>query len=94
MKQETANLLAIALRDLYDARQVNQIGIHHQAARLACYAMFQAAHALIFERTNRMAKTHRGVAKVFHRLALEEPSLDRSVPASLSYAYSFKETAD
>jgi uncharacterized protein (UPF0332 family) len=49
---------------------------------------------LIFERTSKVAKTHKGVNKEFHRLAVNEPSLPRDLAASLSETYRFKDIAD
>jgi uncharacterized protein (UPF0332 family) len=56
--------------------------------------MLHAAQALIFERTDRVAKTHRGVKRQFHRLAPNEAGLDPELPSSLSNAYRLKQTAD
>ena len=50
---------------------------YHPAARLACYAQFHAAKALFFERTARIAKTHKGVSAQFHRIC-QGRALDRS----------------
>ena len=77
-----------------DANQILAIDIPRQSARLAYYAQFHAAQALIFERTDKVAKTHRGVDKEFHRLALAETTFPLSLAATLSAAYHFKEVAD
>lgn len=66
MKPETAAYLASAAQALTDAKAILAIHIPGQAARLAYYAQFHAAQALIFERTDRIAKTHRGVKNQFH----------------------------
>jgi uncharacterized protein (UPF0332 family) len=70
------------------------IDIPRQAARLAYYAQFHAAQALIFERTDKSAKTHKGVDRQFHRLALAETSFPTGLAATMSAAYHFKEAAD
>ena len=49
---------------------------------------------MIFERSEKVAKTHKGVDKEFHRLALAEPTFSVGLAATLSAAYHFKEVAD
>jgi uncharacterized protein (UPF0332 family) len=56
MKAETAAYLANAAEALKDAQAILAICIPRQAARLAYYAQFHAAQALIFERTDKVAK--------------------------------------
>ncbi len=94
MKPETAAYLASAAQALTDAKAILAIHIPGQAARLACYAQFHAAQALIFERTDRIAKTHRGVKNQFHKLAKEEPRIDGTLAGDLAASYHFKEAAD
>lgn len=71
MKPETAAYLANAAQALKDAGAILAIQIPLQAARLAYYAQFHAAQALIFERTGKIAKTHRGVKAQFHKEATD-----------------------
>ena len=52
------------------------INIHRQAARLAYYAQFHAAQALIFERTGKISKTHKGVGSQFHTFAQSELAIE------------------
>ena len=80
MKPETSAALSAADMALSDARGNLSINIPRQAARLACYAQFHAAQALIFERTGKVSKTHKGVDKVFHKLAQAEPSFQPGLP--------------
>lgn len=94
MKTETAAYLANAAEALQDAKAILAIGIARQAARLAYYAQFHAAQALIFERTDSVAKTHRGVKIQFHKFANEDPRLGRSLAGDLAATYHFKEAAD
>jgi uncharacterized protein (UPF0332 family) len=94
MKQVTADYLASAERSLAKARVVLGVNLHDEAGRLAYFAMFHAAQALIFERTNRSAKTHKGVSRQFHRLARNEANLDPQLPPDLSNAYRLKQSAD
>jgi uncharacterized protein (UPF0332 family) len=49
---------------------------------------------LIFERTGKIAKTHKGVDRQFHKLARSEQALPPGLAAELSAAYRFKEIAD
>jgi hypothetical protein len=58
--------------DLSDARQIAEIKHAKVAARSACYAAFHAAEALIFERTGKAVKTHRGVRIEFARLTKDD----------------------
>jgi uncharacterized protein (UPF0332 family) len=64
------------------------------AGRAAYLAAYQAAQALIFERTGKAAKSHNGVRSEFARLAREEPRIDRRFVAFLARAYNLKATAD
>ena len=94
MKPETAAYVANAAEALRDANAILAIGIPRQAARLAYYAQFHAAQALILERTDRIAKTHRGVKSQFHRIASEDPRIEAILAGDLSATYHFKEAAD
>ena len=94
MKPQTSAYPDSADEAIRDAKKILAINIPRQAARLAYYAQFHAAQALIFERTDKVAKTHRGVDKEFHRLALAEPTFTFGLAATLSAAYHFKEFAD
>ena len=94
MKPETAAYLANAAEALKDAKAILAIRIPRQAARLAYYAQFHAAQALIFERTDRVAKTHRGVKIQFHKLANEDARLGPRLAGDLAATYHFKEAAD
>lgn len=94
MKAQTSAYLDSAEEALRNAKQILAINIPRQAARLAYYAQFYAAQALIFEGTNKVAKTHKGVDKEFHRLAAAEPSFSPGLAATLSATYHFKNAAD
>jgi uncharacterized protein (UPF0332 family) len=94
MKPQTKAFLVAADRALSDARTILSVNIPHQAARLAYYALFHAAQALIFERTDKIAKTHKGVGKEFHRITRSEPGWPPRFAAQLTEAYAYKEHAD
>ena len=68
MTPESSHYLCAADEALSDARANLSINIPRQAARLAYQAQFHAAQAMIFERTTKNAKTHKGVARQFHKL--------------------------
>ncbi len=64
------------------------------AARSACYAAFHAAHALIIDRTGKVAKSHSGVRSEFGRLSQNTPGLDRTFSTFLAKVYGYKEIND
>ena len=94
MKLETTRYLAKAGQCLSNARSMFVINLSNDAARSAYLAAFHASQALIFKRTGKVAKTHQGVQREFHRLAKGEPRIDRSFPPFLSHAYNLKAVAD
>jgi uncharacterized protein (UPF0332 family) len=94
MKPETTNFLVAADQALSNARRILAISIPDQAARLAYYAQFHAAQALIFERADKVSKTHKGVSKEFHRLAKAETLLPVALATQLTKAYAYKDHAD
>lgn len=94
MKAQTAAYLAAADQAVSNARRILAIDIPSQAARLAYYGQFHAAQALIFERTGKVAKTHKGVDTQFHQLTKTEQALTPGLAGELSTAYRFKEIAD
>ena len=94
MTPQTAALMASAGLSLSEARRILEIDIPRQAARLAYYAQFHADQALVFERTGKVAKTHKGVRAQFHRLARMERRLAPGLSVDLTAAYHFKEAAD
>ena len=94
MKAGTASYLQNAAVSLTKADGNLAIGFADEAGRHAYYGAFHAAQALIFERTNKVAKTHRGVAAQFHKLTKGDPTFDQSLSAFLSAGYNFKQAAD
>ena len=94
MKPQTHAFLTAADEALSDAKTILNAKIPRQAARLAYYAQFHAARALIFERCGRITKTHRGVDREFHKVAASEPSFAPGFAALPSKAYNYKEHAD
>jgi uncharacterized protein (UPF0332 family) len=93
MKPQAAASLASAGEALADAKRILAISIRRQAARLAYYAQFHATQALIFERTEKIAKSHKGVQTLFHRLIKQEPVSGRRLAGDLTASYHYKEAA-
>jgi uncharacterized protein (UPF0332 family) len=79
---------------LSNARAELGISLSNDAGRNAYLAAFHSAQALIFERTGKVAKTHRGVHSEFARLAKLEPAIDSRFPVFLTQAYNLKAVAD
>jgi uncharacterized protein (UPF0332 family) len=77
-------------------RGLTMLGVHltDDAARAAYLAAFHAAQAVIFERTGKVAKTHRGVQNEFFRLTKDDPGFTSDQRIFLSQAYNFKAVAD
>ena len=94
MKPETADYLGKARQCLAGARQIATLPLPHVAAREAYVAAFNAAEAYIFERTGKVAKTHRGVRSEFARLSKGDPNIGREFATFLATAYQFKTRAD
>lgn len=94
MKPETERYLDKARQVLAEARAVAAIALSEAAGRAAYLAAFHAAQALIFERTGRVPKTHRGVHAQFSRLARADARVSPELPRFLSQAYDFKAVTD
>lgn len=99
MKPETKKYFEKAARCLGNARAelaaaAARPELADDAARNAYYAAFQAAKALIFERTGRTRMRHGTVQKLFNQLAKAEAGIDPDVRRFLGNAYDFKRVAD
>lgn len=64
------------------------------AGRAAYLAGFQAAEALIFERTGKVPKTHKGAHTEFARITRHEPRIDAGLRQFLPQAYDLKAICD
>ena len=84
MRPEARGYLDKARECLAHARAILAIELGEDAGRAAYLTTFHAAQALIFERTGRVAKTHRGVHGQFLRLAADEPGVDAELRRFLS----------
>ena len=94
MTPEAADYLEKAQTDLADARKVAGIGLARVAARLAYYAAFHAAEALLVQRLGKVGKTHSGVRAQFASLLKDEPDAGRAMLAFLARAYAYKQSGD
>ena len=94
MTPEAIAYLEKARKCLSNAHASLGIGLSNDAGRSAYLAAFHTSQALIFERTGKAAKTHQGVQSELHRLALNEPRIDKAFPPFLTQAYNLKAVAD
>jgi uncharacterized protein (UPF0332 family) len=94
VKPETADYLAKARECLDAAIKINAFPLPQVAAKEAYLAAFHAAHALIFERTGRVVKSHGGMRSMFALVTKDDPRIDRTLASLLGRAYKFKEVAD
>lgn len=85
--EKAGNCLTIARAEL-------AINLGSEAGRNAYLAAFHAARAFIFERTGKVVKRHESVHREFHRLAKDEPAIDKSFLPFLSQGYNMKAIAD
>jgi uncharacterized protein (UPF0332 family) len=69
-------------------------GLNYDAGRAAYLAAFHAAQAIIFERTGKVAKTHKGVNVEFLRATKDDVRLTPEQRGFLSKANDFKAVAD
>ena len=94
MTPEAERSFEKAFKCLTTARTELAINLGNEAGRNAYLAAFHAARAFIFERTGKVVKRHESVHREFHRLAKDEPLIDRTLPPFLSQGYNMKAVAD
>ena len=94
MTPEAASYLAKARQCLSNARISLTHNLNNDAGRGAYLAAFHTSQAYIFEITKKAAKTHQEVQSEMHRLALQEPRIDKTFPPFLTQAYNLKAVAD
>jgi uncharacterized protein (UPF0332 family) len=90
---EAERFIEKARQCLADAK-LNETLVPRIAAREAYLAAFHAAEALVFERTRKIARTHRGLRSEFARLTRGDSSIDRIVSQFLGRGYELKSMAD
>lgn len=94
MTPETGYFLDKARNVLMEADSILAINIYDVAGRMAYLAGFHAAQALIFERTGRTVKTHKGVHGQLYRLIKDAHDFDPNLRTFLSESYDLKTVAD
>lgn len=94
MTPEAERSLAKARRTLEHARTMLTVELVEDAGRAAYLAGYHAAEALIFERTGKVTKTHKGAHSEFARLAMSEPAIDVELRRFLPRAYDLKTICD
>jgi uncharacterized protein (UPF0332 family) len=94
VKPETGQFVAYARAMLERGKRMLDIGLAEDAGRAAYLACFHTAQAYIFERQDRVAKTHRGVRNTFFLLTDHDPRVDPMLRNFLARAYEFKGIAD
>jgi uncharacterized protein (UPF0332 family) len=91
---EAAGYLEKSRDLLAQAEAMRGIDLIDAAGRTAYLAEFHAAQALIFERTGKSLKSHRGVHTEFLRLTRDDASMEPDLRIGLSQAYNLKSIAD
>ena len=94
MTPEAARFLQNAEKHFKRGQTMLSVQLNDDAARAAYLAAFHAAQAVIFERSGRIVKTHRGVQSEFLRLTKDDPLFTPDQRVFLSQAYDFKAVAD
>ena len=94
MTPETDRVLQKAEKHLERGHVMLNVSLNDDAGRAAYLAAFHAAQAVVFERTGKVVKTHRGVQSEFLRLTKDDPRFTSDQRIFLSQAYNFKAVAD
>jgi uncharacterized protein (UPF0332 family) len=91
---EAAGYMEKAWDLLAQAEAMLGIELSDAAGRTAYLAEFHAAQGLIFERTRKSLKSHRGVHTEFLRLTKDDDRIEAELRVGLSQAYNLKAVAD
>jgi uncharacterized protein (UPF0332 family) len=94
VKPPSAAFLDKARSMLEHARVMVTVDLYEDAGRTAYLAGYHAAQAFIFEREDKVIKTHRGVQGEFARLSKAEGRFDTDLRPFLGRAYQLKSIAD
>lgn len=94
MTPEAGRYLAKARLTLQHARTMLTVNLTADAGRAAYLAGYQAAEALIFERTGKVTKTHKGAHREFARLTVGEVRIDKQLRQFLPQAHDLKAICD
>ena len=95
MKEQSSAFLEKAHSFLGKAQDLLEV-MHwpEDAGRAAYLAGLHAAHALIFERTEKLPPSHRGVQRELAPLIKDDPRFDHELRAFLGRTYDLKAIAD
>jgi uncharacterized protein (UPF0332 family) len=94
MKPQTDAFLDKSRILLDQAGTMLGVDLSDAAGRTAYLAGLHAAQALIFERTGKVIKRHRGVQNELRRLTKDEAGFDLELRAFLGRTYNLKTIAD
>lgn len=94
MTPEAARFLKSADDHLERGQTMLATGLNYDAGRAAYLAAFHAAQAVVFERSGKVVKSHRGVQSEFFRVTKDDPAFTPDQRGFLSRAYDFKAVAD
>ena len=94
MKPQAAAFFEKSHELLEQAGTMLRVELTEAAGRTAYLAGYHAAQALIFEREDRVFKTHKGVQGEFARLVKDDSRFDIELRAFLGRAYDLKAIAD
>jgi uncharacterized protein (UPF0332 family) len=94
VKPQSGAFLEKARTPLEQADTIVSVGFADTAGRTAYLAGYHAAQAVIFERDDRIIKTHNGVQAEFGRLVKDDARFDTELRAFLGRAYNLKAIAN
>ncbi len=94
MTPETERFLQKAQKHLERGHTMLDVALNDDAGRPAYLAAFHAAQAILFERTGKVVKTHRGVQSEFFSLTKDDTRFTPDQRIFLSQAYNLKAIAD
>jgi uncharacterized protein (UPF0332 family) len=94
VKPEAERFLQNAADHIERGQAMIAARLNDDAGRAAYLAAFHAAQAIIFERTGKVYKSHKGVNIEFLRLTKNDPHFSPEQRGFLSRAYNFKAVAD
>lgn len=94
MKPQAGAFLDKSRGLLRQADTMLEVELVEAAGRTAYLVGLHAAQALVFERTERIVRRHRGVQAEFRRLTESEPDFDPELRPFLSRTYNLKAIAD
>ena len=94
MKPETRRFMGKAKRCLAIASSNWELGFLEIAGHQAYYAALHAAQAYLFERLEKIAKTHGGAQAMLRALSADDPEVPDGLYSFLGRAYDLKVAAD